>query len=235
MSEALSRTELLLGRDAVGRLSRARVAVFGLGGVGGHAAEALARAGIGALELIDHDTVAESNLNRQIFATRATIGMRKTDAAAQRLHTIRPELEIVCHPVFFLHETALDFSRFDYVLDAIDTVSGKLEIITRAMAAGVDVLSVMGAGNKLDPTRFRLMDLADTSGCPLARVMRRELRRRGIEHVRVVCSDEPPRPPAEPSGDRPGRPVPGSISFVPSAAGLIAAGAIVRRLAGLEE
>ena len=198
MSDPFIRTEMLLGEDAMARLANARVAVFGLGGVGGHAAEALCRAGVGALDLIDNDTVAESNLNRQIFATRDTLGMSKTDAAAQRLLSINPDVKLVKHPVFFLPDTAdgFDFSQYDYVVDAIDTVAGKLEIILRSIAANVPVISAMGTGNKLDPGQLHITDLAKTSGCPLARVMRRELKKRSVTHLKVVCSDELPLKPA---------------------------------------
>lgn len=238
MSDPFIRTEMLLGADAMHRLAGARVAVFGLGGVGGHAAEALCRAGIGALDLVDNDTVAESNLNRQIFATRDTLGMLKTDAAAQRLLSINPDLKLVRHAVFFLPDTAdrFDFSQYDYVVDAIDTVAGKLEIITRAISANVPVISAMGTGNKLDPGQLRVTDIAKTSGCPLARVMRRELKKRGIAHLKVVCSDELPLTPAPDPEAEPGarRLSPGSVSFVPSVAGLMIAGVLVRELAGLK-
>ncbi len=238
MSDPYIRTQMLLGSDAMERLRRTRVAVFGLGGVGGHAAEALCRAGVGALDLIDSDTVAESNLNRQIFATRDTLGMRKTDAAEQRLLAIDPTVQLVKHPVFVLPETVgcFDFSKYDYVVDAIDTVAGKLEIILRAREAGVPVISAMGTGNKLCPERLRLTDLAQTSGCPLARVMRRELKKRGVTHLTVVYSDEPPITPApDPEADPNARRVtPGSVSFVPSVAGLMIAGKIIRTLSGVE-
>lgn len=238
MSDPFIRTEMLLGKDAMARLAGARVAVFGLGGVGGHAAEALCRAGIGALDLIDNDTVAESNLNRQVFATHDTLGLPKTDAAAQRLLSINPDVTLAKHPVFVLPDTAdaFDFAQYDYVVDAIDTVAGKLEIITRSIAANVPVISAMGTGNKLHPELLRVTDLSKTSGCPLARVMRRELKKRGVTHLKVVCSDELPLTPAPDPDAQPGsrRVSPGSVSFVPSVAGLMIAGEVVRSLAGLE-
>ena len=188
MEDMFSRTRMLLGDAAMDRLKRARVAVFGIGGVGGHAVEALARSGVGALDLIDSDRVVLSNLNRQIIATRDTLGMLKVDAARARILSINPDCQVRTFPVFFLPETAdqFDFTQYDYVVDAIDTVAGKLQLIEAAQAAGVPVISSMGAGNKLDPTAFRVADIDQTSVCPLARVMRRELRQRGLDHVKVV-------------------------------------------------
>ncbi|MBR5404698.1 MAG: tRNA threonylcarbamoyladenosine dehydratase [Oscillospiraceae bacterium] len=231
MEEQFSRTAMLLGEKAVERLRRSRVAVFGIGGVGGYAVEALARSGVGTLDLIDADTVAPSNLNRQIIALHSTLGQRKVDAAAQRIHDICPQTAVHAHELFFMPETAdqLDFSQFDYVIDAIDTVKGKLEIIQRAEAAGVPVISAMGAGNKLDPTKLQVADIYSTKVCPLARVMRYELRKRGVKRLKVVYSEELPVIPRSPEVNG-GKPVPGSVMFVPAAAGLILAGEVVRGL-----
>jgi tRNA A37 threonylcarbamoyladenosine dehydratase len=229
MENAFSRTQLLIGREGLEILARARVAVFGLGGVGGHLAEALARAGIGALHLVDHDTVNESNLNRQIFATRDTIGQYKTDAAAERIARINPACRVTLSRAFFLPENAeeTEFCAFDYVADAIDTVSGKLAIVEKAREAGVPVISAMGAGNKLNAATFEVADISQTSVCPLARVMRRELKKRGIKRLKVVYSKEEPRGLV---GEESGKRIAGSISFVPSVAGLIMAGEIVNDL-----
>ncbi len=238
MNEYFSRTELLLGSAAVDALRRARVAVFGVGGVGGYVVEALARAGVGALDLIDSDTVAPSNLNRQIIALHSTIGMYKVDAAAARVRDINPACAVTPYRCFFLPETEgqFDFTRYDYVVDAIDTVTGKLALIEKARAAGTPIICAMGAGNKLHPERFEIADIYETSVCPLARVMRKECKKRGIEHLKVVYSKEPPLMPdpaletaarAE-TPDR--RDIPGSVSFTPSAAGLILAGEVVRDL-----
>ena len=222
------RTELLLGHTAMARLAAARVAVFGVGGVGGHLAEALARSGVGALDLIDPDVVAPSNLNRQIVALHSTLGQHKADVAAARIRDINPDCRVTVHRVFFGPDTAgqFDFAQYDYVADAIDSVSGKVQLIVSAKAAGVPIICAMGAGNKLDPTRFEVADIFKTAVCPLARVVRRECRARGIEDVKVVYSREEPVPP--PTGTS--RPVPGSTAFVPAAAGLIMAGVIVREL-----
>lgn len=221
-----SRTEALLGAEALARLSAARVAVFGVGGVGGHAAEALARCGVGALELVDDDVVSPSNLNRQVLALRSTLGRPKVDVAAERIRDINPGCAVSARRELFLPSTAdsFDFSSYDYVLDCIDTVAGKIEIVMRALAAGVPVVSAMGAGNKLDPGRFRVCDIYSTDVCPLARVMRRELRRRGVGRLAVVFSDEPPVLSSR---------VPASVPFVPGAAGLLMAGKAVRDLAGI--
>lgn len=231
MDDRFEREARLLGREAVERLGRARVAVFGLGGVGGQAAEALVRCGVGALALVDKDTYAVSNLNRQIFATAETVGMPKTQAAARRLKLINPEVELELHQMAYTPDTAgsLDFSRYDYILDCIDMVTGKLAIIERAYREGVPVISAMGAGNKLDPTAFRVADIYETSVCPLARVMRRELRKRGVERLKVVYSTEPPTAPSPVAGEEP---VPGSVAFVPPVMGLIMAGEAVRDLCG---
>lgn len=226
-----SRSKILLGADGLERLSAARVAVFGIGGVGGYAVEALARSGVGALDLIDNDTVCESNLNRQIIALHSTVGRYKTEVMKERIADINPQCRVTAHNLFFLNSTEdmSDFSQFDYVLDAIDTVAGKIEIIVRAKAAGVPVISCMGAGNKLDPTAFEVADIGKTSVCPLARVMRRELKKRGISGVKVVYSKEEPRDGGASDGCK--RSVPGSVAFVPSVAGLIAAGEIIKDLA----
>ncbi len=234
------RTEYLLGAEAVGRLRRAHVALFGLGGVGGAVLEALVRAGIGALTLVDGDDVAPSNLNRQIITTTANIGIPKTEAAAARVAEISPDCLVRTVNAFYLpgdaDELGIDFGTFDYVADCIDTVSAKLDIIIRSTAAGVPVISAMGAGNKLHPELFELADIYSTSVCPLARVMRRELKAHGIKKLNVVYSREEARPYAvrpEPEGER-GRIPPGSVSFVPPAAGYIMAGKIIRDIAGIQ-
>lgn len=238
MLDQFSRTELLLGREGMERLARARVAVFGLGGVGGYAVEALARSGIGALDLIDSDRVSLTNLNRQILATHETLGRYKADAARERVLAIHPEAEVRAWKVFYGPDTAgdFDFAQYDYVVDAIDTVTGKLALIEQARAAGTRIISCMGAGNKLDPTAFRVADIYETSVCPLARVMRRELKRRGVKRLKVVYSQEPPLEPKgalyqESLAGEVRRQVPGSSAFVPAAAGLILAGEVVRDLA----
>lgn len=225
-----SRTEMLIGKEGVERLKNAKVAVFGIGGVGGYVCEALIRSGLGTIHLIDNDLISESNLNRQIIALRSTIGRLKTEVMAERLKDINPDVEIVRHDVFYLPETAekFDFSEYDYVVDAIDTVSGKISLIERAKQSGTPIISAMGAGNKLDPTAFEVADIAKTSVCPLARVMRRELKKRGIEHVKVVYSkEEPKRTEAEAEN---GKTPPGSIAFVPSVAGLIIASEVIKDL-----
>lgn len=237
MDDQFSRTRLLLGDDGIEKLKNARVAVFGVGGVGGYAVEALARAGVGSLDLIDNDTVACSNLNRQIIATHDTIGKLKVDVAADRVHAINPDCTVRVYRTFYLPENKdqFDFSQYDYVVDAIDTVSGKISLVLQAKETGVPIISAMGAGNKLDPSRFEVADLYKTSVCPLARVMRTECRKRGIKHLKVVYSKEPLVTPLESAEDMaPGkRSVPGSVSFVPAAAGLILAGEVVRDLVGL--
>ena len=237
MDDQFSRTRLLLGDDGIEKLKNARVAVFGVGGVGGYAVEALARAGVGALDLIDNDTVACSNLNRQIIATHDTIGKLKVDVAADRVHAINPDCTVRVYRTFYLPETKdqFDFTQYDYVVDAIDTVSGKISLVLQAKEAGVPIICAMGAGNKLDPSMFEVADLYKTSVCPLARVMRTECRKRGIKHLKVVYSKEPPVTPLVSAEDMaPGkRSVPGSVSFVPAAAGLILAGEVVRDLVGL--
>ena len=231
-----SRTALLLGEAGVNALKKARVAVFGIGGVGGFACEALARAGVGSLLLVDDDTVSESNLNRQLIALRSTIGQPKVAVMAARIADIDPSIAVETRQCFFAETTAgsFDFSAFDYVIDAIDTVSAKVELICRAKAAGTPIVSCMGAGNKLDPTKFVVTDLAKTDTCPLARVLRQRLRKQGIAHLQVVYSTEPPLTPLETIQDGGRRQLPGSVSFVPSAAGLVAAGAVIRALCGKE-
>ena len=254
MLDQFSRTRLLLGAEGMERLHRARVAVFGLGGVGGYAAEALARSGVGALDLVDDDRVCLTNLNRQIYATRKTVGQYKADVAEKRVLEINPDCAVHIHKVFYGPETAaqFDFTQYDYVVDAIDTVTGKLALVQQAQAAGTPIISCMGAGNKLDPTAFEVADIYKTSVCPLARVMRRELKRRGIRRLKVVYSREPPLSPEEdpslscrgqcicPPGTARSctqrRQVPGSNAFVPAVAGLILAGEVVKDLcAGTRE
>ena len=238
MLDQFSRTELLLGRSGMERLAGARVAVFGLGGVGGHTAEALARSGVGTLDLIDSDRVSLTNLNRQLLATHRTLGLFKADAARDRVLEINPEAAVNAWKLFYGPDTAgeFDFTQYDYVVDAIDTVTGKLALIQQAQAAGTRIISCMGAGNKLDPTAFRVADIYETSVCPLARVMRKELKKRGVRRLKVVYSQEPPRNPEgalyqETLEGQERRQVPGSAAFVPSVAGLILAGEVVKDLA----
>lgn len=241
--ERFSRSRALLGKEAMETLAAARVAVFGLGGVGGHCAEALARAGIGALDLFDGDSIALSNCNRQMFATEQTLGMRKVQAAKERIALLSPRCRVTAHDLFVLPETvgAIDFSAFGYVVDAIDTVSGKLAILEHARLAGIPAISAMGAGNKLDATRFEVAPVEETSVCPLARVMRRELKKRGITGVKAVYSKEEPRLPRfgegeTQSGDADGAPrkaIPGSVSFVPAVMGLLLAGEVIKDLTGI--
>ena len=244
MTEAFSRTAIQLGEDAVRRLSQARVAVFGIGGVGGYTVEALARSGIGTLDLFDDDRVNISNINRQIIATFDTVGQYKVDAAAARIHSINPDATVYAHKLFYLPQNAseIDLSVYDYIVDAIDTVAGKIALIEAAAAVNVPIISCMGAGNKLDATAFQVADISKTTMCPLARIMRKELGKRGIKHVKVVFSTEPPLnglPPqaiAEESDTRPSqnrpKPTPGSNAFVPAVAGLILAGEVIRDLTG---
>ena len=228
MPHPFSRTELLLGKAALARLAQCRVAVFGIGGVGGYVVEGLARSGIGAMDLIDHDRVDITNINRQIVATHETIGEYKVDVASDRVSAINPACKVTTYRTFFLPETqdTFSFDTYDYVVDAIDTVTGKLALITCARQAGVPVISSMGAGNKLDPTAFTVADLYETRVCPLARVVRRECRKAGIDRVKVVYSEETPVT----HGCAPPPDFPGSVSFVPSVAGLIIAGAVVQDL-----
>ena len=236
MEDIFARTRLLLGDEGLARLAASHVAVFGVGGVGGFAVEALARSGVGALDLVDSDTVDSTNLNRQIIATLPAVGRPKVEVAAERVASINPACTVRAHRCFFLPETTgiFDFAAYDYVIDAVDTVSAKIALVEAARAAGIPIISSMGAGNKLDPTAFRVADIYETSVDPLARVMRRELRRRGIPALKVVYSTEPPREPF-PDGERVkdgSRPAPGSVAFVPSVAGLILGGEVVRDLAG---
>lgn len=246
MKERLQRTALLMGEDALRRLQAARVAVFGLGGVGGYAVEALARGGIGALDLIDHDTVSESNLNRQILATVDTVGRLKVDAAKQRIASVNPDCTVTTYEIFVLPETiaAFDFSVYDYVIDAIDTISGKLAIIEAVKKVDVPIISCMGTGNKMDPMAFEVADLYDTSVCPLAKVMRKECKARGIAHVKVVYSKETPIKTGEIASEEKEadlaecigrrRAVPGSNSFTPAAAGLLLASQVIKDIIGYQ-
>ncbi len=237
-----SRTQFLLGEAAMEKLRRAHVAVFGLGGVGGYVVEALARSGIGALDLIDHDTISPTNINRQILATQSTIGMDKATAAAQRVTAINPDIRVNPRKTFYLPETAgeFDFSQYDYVVDAIDTVTGKLMLVQAAKAAGTPIISSMGTGNKLDPTAFLVADIYETSVCPLARIIRKECKKRGIDSLKVVYSKEDPikttLPPEDPAwAELPeGRnALPGSVCFVPAVAGMIIAGEVIKDIAGI--
>lgn len=234
--ERFKRTELILGSSALDKLKNARVAVFGIGGVGGYVAEALARCGVGALDLTDSDTVAESNINRQIIALTSTIGMYKVDAMRERISEINPECTVNVYTCFYLPETKsmFDFTQYDYVVDAVDTVTAKIAIIEQAKAAGVPVISSMGAGNKLHPELFELADISQTSVCPLAKVMRGELKKKGITDVKVVYSKEKALKPSQTISDGGKRQIPGSIAFVPSAAGLIIAGEVVRHISGVD-
>ena len=244
MSDQWIRTRLLVGDGPLERLGRAKVAVFGIGGVGGFCVEALARAGVGALDLYDDDTVSESNLNRQLIALHSTVGQPKAEVAAARVRDIAPDCRVRAVRMFYLPENAdqVDFRQYDYVVDCIDTVAAKLDIVRRCTELGVPVISAMGTGNKLDPTGFVVTDISKTENCPLARVMRKELRKRGIRHLKVVYSKEEPRTPLAPVETEPPagadtrprssarRATPGSISFVPAAAGLVLASAVVREL-----
>ena len=248
MLNQFSRTELLFGKEAMEKLAASRVAVFGIGGVGGYTVEALVRSGVGTVDLIDDDKICLTNINRQIYATRKTVGKYKVDVAKERIQDINPEAHVNVYRIFYLPETAdqFDFSEYDYVVDAVDTVTAKVTLVLEAQKAGVPIISCMGAGNKLDPTRFRVADIYKTSGCPLARVMRTALRKRGVKHLKVVYSDEIPKRPIEdmsiscrshcicPPGAKhkctERRDIPGSTAFVPSVAGLIIAGEVVKDL-----
>ena len=227
------RTALLLGKASVERLARKRVAVFGVGGVGGFVCEGLVRAGVGAIDIVDKDTVAISNINRQLIALHSTVGKNKVDVLEERLKDINKNLIIKKYKCFFLPETSetFDFREYDYVVDAIDTVTGKIELILKAKEAEVPIISAMGAGNKLDPTAFQVSDIYKTSVCPLARVMRRELKKRGVEKLKVVYSKEEPIKPQFEEGEEV---VPGSVSFVPPVVGLIIAGEVVKDLIRVE-
>lgn len=239
MPDQFSRTRLQFGAEGIERLQRAHVAVFGIGGVGGHCAEALARGGVGALDLIDHDTVSLTNLNRQIVALHSTLGRPKAEVMAQRIRDINPDCRVNPILAFYLPENAGDFDlgQYDYVVDCVDTVTAKLELAQRCHSLGVPLISSMGTANKLDPTQLRITDLSKTTMCPLARVMRKELGRRGIKHLKVVCSIELPLSPdaglAEDQEETEKRALPSSNPFVPAAAGLILAGEVLRCLAGV--
>ena len=240
MADQYTRTRLLLGQSGIEKLKNARVALFGLGGVGGYTAEALARSGVGQLDLVDDDTVSLTNLNRQMLALHSTIGEYKVDVAQKRIRDIDPTIVVRTYKTFYLPETQdqFDFTQYDYVIDAIDTVTGKLSLIAQAKAAGVPVISCMGTGNKLDATAFQVADISKTSGCALARIMRKECAKRGIKSVKVVYSKELPRTPEEDPDDplepqREGssrRSTPGSTAFVPAVAGLIMAGEVIKDL-----
>jgi len=239
MLDQFSRTELLLGREAMERLKNARVAVFGVGGVGGYVCEALVRSGVGAFDLIDNDNVSLTNLNRQIIATHKTIGRAKVEIMKERILDINPNADVWVHECFFLPENAVefDFSKYDYVVDAVDTVTAKLEIIMKAKEANVPVISSMGAGNKLDASKFFVADIYKTKVCPLAKVMRRELKKRGVKKLKVVYSEEEALMPIANGAMEQEllvtgkRSIPGSVAFVPSVAGLILAGEVVKDIA----
>ena len=251
MLNQFSRTQLLLGQDGMDRLANARVAVFGVGGVGGFTVEALARSGVGAIDLIDDDKVCLTNINRQIIALRSTVGKYKVDVAAERLRDINQNIQVNTYKTFYMPDTAhqFDFSQYDYVVDAIDTITGKLELVMQAHKAGTPIICSMGAGNKLDPTAFRVADIYKTSVDPLARVMRHELRKRGIKKLKVVYSEEPPMRPVDDMASScrtncicpPGaehkcterRDIPGSNAFVPSVVGLIIAGEVIKDVCGV--
>lgn len=250
MLNQFSRTELLFGKEAMEKLAASRVAVFGIGGVGGYTVEALVRSGVGTVDLIDDDKVCLTNINRQIYATRKTVGKYKVDVAAERIHEINPDAVVNTYKTFYTPDTAeqFDFTQYDYIVDAIDTVTGKIALVVNADAAGTPIISSMGAGNKVDPTAFEVTDLYKTSVCPLAKVMRYELKRRGIKKLKVVYSKEPPITPIDdmaiscrahcicPSGTArkctQRRQVPGSNAFVPSVVGLIIAGEVIKDLTG---
>ena len=235
MGNQFSRTELLLGKEKMRKLAAARVCIFGIGGVGGYVAEALARSGVGHLELVDNDVVCLSNLNRQIIATHGTLGLYKVDVMKERILSINPAAEVTVHKCFYLPETRaqFDFTNYDYVVDAIDTVAGKIALVLQAEESGIPVISSMGAGNKLDPAAFQVADIYQTTVCPLAKVMRKELKKRGVKKLKVVYSKEQPvavQNDEESLQSSPRRSIPGSIAFVPSVAGLIIAGEVVKDL-----
>ena len=239
MLDQFSRTRLLIGHEGMDKLSKSRVAVFGIGGVGGYAVEALARSGVGALDLIDNDKVCLTNINRQIIATHKSIGQYKVDVAEERIKDINPGCTVRTYKTFYMPDTAnqFNFYEYDYVIDAIDTVTGKIELVMQADKCGTPIISSMGAGNKLDPTAFEVADIYKTSVCPLAKVMRRELKKRGIKSLKVVYSKEEPIRPVEdaPEEEREisqKRDIPGSTAFVPSVAGLIIAGEVIKDLTG---
>lgn len=245
METTFCRTERVIGRENLNKLAKARVAVFGVGGVGGYVVEALARSGVGSLDLIDSDEVCVSNINRQILALHSNVGRRKVDVAAERVKDINPDCQVRVYPIFYLPETKdqFDFSKYDYVVDAIDTVSGKIALVEQARDAGTPIICSMGAGNKMDPTAFRVADIYQTNVCPLARVMRKEMKKRGIKKLKVVYSEEKALEPCTYEDENPAvkqedgdikapakRVTPGSVSFVPSVAGLILAGEVIRDL-----
>lgn len=252
MLNQFSRTELIFGREAMEKLAASRVAVFGIGGVGGYAVEALVRSGVGTVDLVDDDRICLTNINRQIYATRKTVGKYKVDVAAERIHEINPDAVVNIYKTFYTPETAeqFDFAQYDYIVDAIDTVTGKIALVMNADAAGTPIISSMGAGNKVDPTAFEVTDIYKTSVCPLARVMRCELKRRGVKKLKVVYSREQPIAPIDDMAIScrahcicpPGtarkctqrRQVPGSNAFVPSVVGLIIAGEVIKDLSGLK-
>ena len=249
MQNQFSRTQLLLGREAMERLARSRVAVFGIGGVGGYVCEALVRSGVGDFDLIDNDKVSLTNLNRQIIATRRTLGRYKTEVMKERMLDINPEVRVHTHQCFFLPENAEQFSfdAYDYVVDAVDTITAKIALVLQAQKAGIPIISSMGAGNKLEASGFQVADIYETKMCPLAKVMRRELKKRGVERLKVVYSEESPKKPFyDDIGDRRTdqssmpeerypcarkKDIPGSVAFIPSVAGLIIAGEVVKDLA----
>ncbi|MFI3237165.1 MAG: tRNA threonylcarbamoyladenosine dehydratase [Lachnospiraceae bacterium] len=245
VKEQYVRTAMLLGEDGVRALSTKRVAVFGVGGVGGHVVEVLARSGVGYIDLIDHDVVAESNINRQLIATYASIGQKKIEVMKKRILSIQPECVVKCYDTFYLpeHCDAFDFSEYDYIVDAIDTVTAKIDLVMQAKHYGVPVISSMGTGNKLDPSKLVYTDLYKTSVCPLAKVMRNELRKRGVESLQVVYSTETARKPMQISvigreletsaGEVPRKVTPGSTAFVPASAGLLIGSVVVRQLSGI--
>ena len=231
MQEQFSRTARVLGENSIEKLSRCRVAVFGIGGVGGHAVEAIARAGVGAIDLIDSDTVSVSNINRQAVALHSTVGRPKVEVMRDKILDINPNCKVTIHQCFYLPETAdqFDFTKFDYILDCVDTVAAKIDIICRANSDKIPVISAMGAGNKLEPTAFRVADIYDTKVCPLARIMRTNLKKRGIKSLKVVYSEELPVESTEKDPET-GRSIPGSVPFVPSVVGLIMASEAVKEL-----
>lgn len=242
MGKRFDRTKCLLGSEAMEKLEMSHVAVFGIGGVGGHAADALVRSGIGEITIVDSDEVAESNINRQLIATVKSVGRKKVEVMREHLLDINPDVKVNIHDCFFLPETKeqFEFSKYDYVIDAVDTVTAKLALVEVCQEAGVPIISSMGAGNKLDPTAFEVADIYKTSVCPLAKVMRKELKARGIKHLKVVYSKEIPLEPMEDEAfvsdeKRSRRATPGSIAFVPSVAGLILAGEVLKDLAGVNK
>ncbi|MGI6067340.1 tRNA threonylcarbamoyladenosine dehydratase [Absicoccus porci] len=237
MINRYARTEMLLGKEAMEKLNQAHVAVFGIGGVGGYVVEALARSGVGHLDIIDNDTVSITNINRQIIALDDTIGQLKVDVMEKRIHAINPQIEVTKHACFFLPETSdqFDFSQYDYVVDCVDTVTAKIEIIMKAKAQNIPVISAMGAGNKMDPAKMEVADIYQTSYCPLAKVMRREMKKRHIKHLKVVYSKEKPMQPKWPCEENTTKKhVPGSMAFTPGVMGLIMASEIVKDLVNYE-